>query len=106
MKQATISVRTEMTTKEQFDAFCTEVGMNTTVAINLFMRAVLREKKLPFEVRSDMLSPSAQQVATASDNWLEILLEMLPADPPQLPDDFDYKTWMIAERLKDYENLD
>jgi DNA-damage-inducible protein J len=32
------------------DNFCANAGMNTTTAINMFARAVLRERKLPFEV--------------------------------------------------------
>jgi DNA-damage-inducible protein J len=36
--------------KKQLDEFCALVGMSTTTAINMFARAVLREKRLPFEV--------------------------------------------------------
>jgi len=36
--------------KRQFDDFCAKVGMNTTTAFNMFARAVLREKRLPFDV--------------------------------------------------------
>jgi DNA-damage-inducible protein J len=36
--------------KEQFDEFCGKVGMNASTAFNMFARAVLREKRLPFEV--------------------------------------------------------
>lgn len=36
--------------KKQFDAFCAEVGMNTSVAINLFAKTVIRERKIPFEI--------------------------------------------------------
>ena len=39
--------------KKQFDEFCSQVGMNTTVAFNMFVRAVLREKRLPFEVTTE-----------------------------------------------------
>jgi DNA-damage-inducible protein J len=39
--------------KEQFDEFCSQVGMDTTVAFNMFVRAVLREKRLPFEVTTE-----------------------------------------------------
>jgi len=39
--------------KRQFDEFCAQVGMNTTVAFNLFVRAVLREKRLPFEITTE-----------------------------------------------------
>ena len=50
MPQTTFSVRMDSEVKEQFDEFCSQAGMNTTVAFNMFARAVLREKRLPFEV--------------------------------------------------------
>ncbi len=50
MAQTTLSIRMDENVKKQFDAFCTEVGMNTSVAINLFAKAVLRERKIPFEI--------------------------------------------------------
>jgi DNA-damage-inducible protein J len=36
--------------KKRFDIFCADAGMNATVAVNLFARAVLREKRIPFEI--------------------------------------------------------
>jgi len=39
--------------KKQLDVFCSQVGMNTTVVFNMFARAVLREKRLPFEVTTE-----------------------------------------------------
>ena len=50
MSQTTFSVRMDSDVKRQLDEFCSLVGMNTTTAFNLFARAVLREKRLPFEV--------------------------------------------------------
>ncbi|RLC55596.1 MAG: type II toxin-antitoxin system antitoxin, RelB/DinJ family [Candidatus Cloacimonadota bacterium] len=50
MAQTTLSVRMDETVKKQFDTFCSEVGMNTSVAINLFAKVVLRERKIPFEI--------------------------------------------------------
>lgn len=50
MAQATLSIRMDATVKKQFDAFCSEVGMNTSVAVNLFAKAVLRERRIPFEI--------------------------------------------------------
>jgi len=38
--------------KRGFDDFCNEVGINTSVAVNMFVRAVLREKRIPFEIAS------------------------------------------------------
>jgi len=53
MVQTTFSVRMDSEVKKQFDAFCSQVGMNTTVAFNLFARAVLRERRLPFEITTE-----------------------------------------------------
>lgn len=50
MSQTTLSVRMDAEIKKRFDAFCADAGMNATVAVNLFARAVLREKKIPFEI--------------------------------------------------------
>lgn len=30
--------------------FCSNVGLNTSTAINLFVKAVLRENRIPFEI--------------------------------------------------------
>jgi DNA-damage-inducible protein J len=39
--------------KKQFDDFCHQVGMNTSTAFNMFVRAVLRERRLPFDVTTE-----------------------------------------------------
>ena len=52
MAQATFSVRMDETLKKQFDSLCQEFGMNATTAINVFARAVVRERKIPFEISS------------------------------------------------------
>ena len=53
MAQTTFSVRMDSEVKRQLDDFCANVGMNTTVALNMFARAVLREKRLPFDVTTE-----------------------------------------------------
>ena len=52
MTQTTFSVRMEKELKEQFDSLCKEFGMNTTTAINVFARAVVRQRRIPFEINS------------------------------------------------------
>ena len=37
-------------TLNQFEEFCSLVGLNVSVAFNIFARAVLREKRIPFEI--------------------------------------------------------
>ena len=50
MAQATFSVRMDETLKKQFDRLCTDFGMNTSTAINVFARAVVKQRKIPFEI--------------------------------------------------------
>ncbi len=52
MAQATFSVRMDEVLKKQFDALCQEFGMNASTAINVFARAVVRQRKIPFEIAS------------------------------------------------------
>jgi DNA-damage-inducible protein J len=50
MATTTFSVRLDSDVKRDFDRFCHAVGINTTTAINMFVRSVIREQRLPFEV--------------------------------------------------------
>ena len=50
MSQTTLSIRMDTDIKKRFDAFCADAGMNATVAVNMFARAVLREQRIPFEI--------------------------------------------------------
>lgn len=53
MAQTTLSVRLDSEDKKRFEEFCSQTGMNVSVAINIFVKTVLRENKLPFEVKAD-----------------------------------------------------
>lgn len=52
MAQATFSVRMDESLKRRFDALCADFGMNATTAFNIFARAVVREEKIPFEIKA------------------------------------------------------
>lgn len=52
MAQATFSVRMDETLKKQFDCLCQDFGMNASTAINVFARAVVRQRRIPFEISS------------------------------------------------------
>ena len=53
MPHTTFSVRMDSKIKKEFDEFCEKVGMTTSTAFNLFARAVLREKRLPFDITTE-----------------------------------------------------
>lgn len=50
MAQATFSVRMDENLKIQFEELCDVFGMSMTTAINVFARAVVRERRIPFEI--------------------------------------------------------
>ncbi len=50
MAQTTLSVRMDEELKKQFDDFCSDVGLNASVAVNLFVKTVVRENRIPFEI--------------------------------------------------------
>ncbi len=52
MSQATYSIRMDSELKKDFDSICEDFGMSSTTAINIFARAVVRERCIPFEIRS------------------------------------------------------
>lgn len=52
MAQATFSVRMDENLKNNFDILCSDFGMNISTAINIFARAVVREKRIPFAIVS------------------------------------------------------
>lgn len=50
MGQAIFSVRMDEDLKKEFEELCNDFGMNMTTAINIFAKAVVRERKIPFEI--------------------------------------------------------
>ncbi|WP_354666030.1 type II toxin-antitoxin system RelB/DinJ family antitoxin [Faecalibaculum rodentium] len=49
--QAIITARVSEQDKAEVDVFCSSVGLNTSAAVSLFIKAVLRENRIPFEIR-------------------------------------------------------
>ena len=45
-----ISIRMDTETKAKAEALFNELGMNISTAFNIFIRQVLREGKIPFEI--------------------------------------------------------
>lgn len=47
--------------KQQFSAMCKELGMSPSTAITVFAKAVVREKRIPFEVSAESARERAQR---------------------------------------------
>ena len=50
MGTATLTARVSEEDKKKFDAFCNNVGLSTSSAVNLFVKAVVRERRIPFDI--------------------------------------------------------
>lgn len=61
MSQATISIRVDQDLKNKFDSLCEAFGLSTTAAFNIFMKAVVRERKIPFEIKADPIETIRQK---------------------------------------------
>lgn len=52
MKKAVLSVKLNQNDKDEFQKFCASVGLNPSVAINMFVSNVIQNQQLPFAVKS------------------------------------------------------
>ncbi|MBQ0094838.1 MAG: type II toxin-antitoxin system RelB/DinJ family antitoxin, partial [Bacteroidetes bacterium] len=48
MAQATMTVRTDSKVKKEFTNLCEQFGMSANTAMNIFMRAVMESRSIPF----------------------------------------------------------
>lgn len=65
MSQANICIRLDENLKKQFDYLCNEFGLTMTAAINMFVKAVVRENKIPFEISAHV--PNAETIKAIED---------------------------------------
>jgi len=56
MADTTVTIRVDEEVKRKFEEFCSEVGMNMSVAVNMFIRASLKEQRIPFPIESSKAS--------------------------------------------------
>ena len=52
MAQSTLSMRVDETLKKSFDSICDDFGLTSTAAITVFMKTVVRERRIPFEIKA------------------------------------------------------
>ncbi len=53
MATTNLNIRTNKEIKDRVDRICSELGLNMTTAVNLFLRAMIRENGIPFELKLD-----------------------------------------------------
>ena len=53
MAQTLVNFRIDENTKKEMEQVCNELGMNVTTALNIFIKKMIREKRIPFDVSID-----------------------------------------------------
>jgi DNA-damage-inducible protein J len=86
MSQTTMTFRTDSSVKDEFSRFCADVGMNATVAINMFMRATIAQQELPFRVRRITAPPAGINLDLMSKDEIAALLEARASDDSEVLD--------------------
>lgn len=59
MAQSAVTVRLDTDMKAQFDSLCEQFGMSANTAFNIFVKAVVRSRSIPFTIKG---TPSAQEL--------------------------------------------
>ena len=54
MATTNLNIRTDKAIKEQAEEIFNELGLNMTTAVNMFLRAAIREHGIPFELKLDV----------------------------------------------------
>ncbi|MBE6991527.1 MAG: type II toxin-antitoxin system RelB/DinJ family antitoxin [Ruminococcaceae bacterium] len=65
MAQTNVSIRMDADLKRQFEAFCTDMGMTMTTAINIFAKKAVREYRIPFEIGAE--KPNAETLEAIAE---------------------------------------
>ena len=52
MSQSAFTIRLDSDLKTQFDSLCEEFGMSTNTAFNIYVRQVVRRRRIPFTIEA------------------------------------------------------
>ena len=65
-----LNIRTNKKIKDQAEAIFNELGLNMTTAINIFLKAAIREHGIPFSLTLSSTVPSRDEMTTAKFNQM------------------------------------
>ena len=65
MSTVNMSIRIDKELKKQADAMFSDMGLNMTTAMNMFLRQVVRQGRIPFEIATDI--PNADTIAAIKE---------------------------------------
>jgi DNA-damage-inducible protein J len=53
MALSTLTATVDEKDKAAFDDFCSSVGLTSSAAINMYVKVVVRDRKIPFEIKQE-----------------------------------------------------
>ena len=75
MAQTAMTVRMDNQQKAQFDKLCEQFGMSANTAINIFVKAVIRSKSIPFSIQAKEEDDEVTEKAKAAFKQLRAKAE-------------------------------
>ena len=60
-----MSIRLDSNLKQKFDLLCDEFGLSNTSALMLFIKTMVRERRIPFEIKTDTIEESRRKALLA-----------------------------------------
>lgn len=70
MAQSNISIRVNSILKKDFDKLCDELGVNMSTAITMFIKAAVREQRIPFALTIKDYNKETQKVIEDANNGI------------------------------------
>ena len=68
-----VNIRMDSDLKQQFEAFCDDMGMSMTTAFNIFAKKAVREYRIPFEIGGER--PNSETIEALDE------VKRMKADP-------------------------
>jgi len=53
MRQTATTIRLDADLKAEFDKLCEEFGMSANTAFNIYVKTVVRQRRIPFQIETD-----------------------------------------------------
>lgn len=84
MAQTAMTVRMDNQQKAQFDKLCEQFGMSANTAINIFVKAVIRSKSIPFSIQAINEEEEDEVTAKAKAAFKQLRAKAERGETPEL----------------------
>lgn len=72
MAQTTLSIRMDGTLKKQLERLCNDFGMNVSTAVTVFAKAVVRQRRIPFEIEAENALAYDPTTSWTPERWTKV----------------------------------